>query len=82
MTHVAPDFLSFYAHPIIAIYWLDPGHALQYNPANLPSDSDAIAQLPRGFLATHWMEGLPNPLPEALADHSPVRYAQYVGKSM
>jgi hypothetical protein len=82
VTHVPPDFLSLYAHPIIAIYWLDPGHALQYNPPNLPSDSDAIAKLPRGFLATHWMEGLPNPLPEPLADHSPVRYAQYLGKSM
>jgi hypothetical protein len=82
VTHVPPDFLGFYAHPTIGIYWLDQGHALQYNPANLPSDSDAIAQLPGGFLATHWMEGLPNPLPEPLADHSPVRYAQYLGKSM
>lgn len=82
VTHVPPDFLNFYAHPTVAIYWLDPGHALQYNPPNLPSDSDAIAQLPGGFLATHWMEGLPNPLPKPLADHSPVRYAQYLGKSM
>ena len=54
----------------------------QYNPHNLPSDSDAIAQLPDGFLTTHWMEGLPNPLSQPLADHSPVRYAQYLGKSM
>ena len=77
-----PDFLNFYAHPTIAIYWLDPGHALHYNPPNLPSDSDVIAQLPGGFLATHWMESLPKPLPETLADHSPVRYAQYLGKSM
>ena len=82
VTHVPLDFLNFYAHPTIAIYWLDPGHALQYNPPNLPSDNDAIAQLPGGFLATHWMEGLPNPLPEPLADHTPVRYAQYLGKSM
>jgi hypothetical protein len=43
VTHVPPDLLSFYSHPIIAIYWLDPGHALQHNPADLPSDSDAIA---------------------------------------
>jgi hypothetical protein len=43
---------------------------------------DAIAKLPDGFLTTHWMEGLPNPLPEPLADHSPIRYAQYIGKSM
>jgi hypothetical protein len=82
VTHVPPDFLNFYAHPTVAIYWLDRIHALQYNPPNLPSDSDAIAQLPGGFLATHWMEGLPNPLPKPLADHSPVRYAQYLGKSM
>jgi hypothetical protein len=82
VTHVPPEFLSFYAHPDIAIYWLDPGHTLQCNPPNLPSDSDAIAQLPGGFLATHWMDGLPNPLPEPLADHSPVRYAQYLGKSL
>ena len=82
VTHVPPDFLSFYAHPIITIYWPDLGHALRYNPANLPSDRDALAQLPRGFLATHWTESLPNPQPEPLADHSPVRYAQYLGKSM
>ena len=82
VTHVPPDFLNFYTHPTVAIYWLDPSHALQYNPPNLPSDSDAIAQLPRGFLTTHWMDGLPNPLSQPLADHSPVRYAQYLGKSM
>jgi hypothetical protein len=81
VTHVPPDFLNFYAHPPIAIYWLDQG-PLRINPPNLPSDNDAIAKLPNGFLATHWMEGLPNPLSEPLADHSPVRYAQYVGKAM
>ena len=82
VTHVPLDFLNLYAHPTIANYWLDPGHALQYNPLKLPSDIDAIANLPARFLTTHWMEGLPNPLPESLADHSPVRYAQYIGKSM
>jgi hypothetical protein len=82
VTHVPSDFLSLFAHPTIAICWLDPGHALQCNPPNLPSDIDAIANLPVGFLTTHWMEGLPNPLPEPLADHSPVRYAQYIGKSI
>jgi len=82
VTHVPPDLLNFYAHPTVAIYWLDPGHALQYNPPNLPSDNVAIAQLPGGSLTTHWMEGLPNPLSQPLADHSPVRYAQYLGKSM
>jgi len=83
VTHVPPDFLNFYAHPpIIAIYWLDQGHTLGINPPNLPSDNDAVAKLPDGFLATHWMEGLPDPLSEPLADHSPVRYAQYVGNAM
>jgi hypothetical protein len=82
VTHVPPDFLSFYAHPAIAIFWLDPGHRLQLNPPNLPSDIDAIARLPVGFLTTHWMDDLPDPLPEPLADHSPVRYAQFVGKSV
>jgi hypothetical protein len=82
VTHVPPDFLNFYAHPPIAIYWLDQGHTLGLNPPNLPSDNDAIDKLPDGFLGTHWMEGLPNPLSEPLADHSPVRYAQYVGKAM
>jgi Lipase (class 3) len=82
VTHVPPDFLNLYAHPPIAIYWLDQGHTLRINPPNLPSDIDAIANLPGGFLTTHWMEGLPNPLPEPLADHSPVRYAQYIAKSM
>jgi Lipase (class 3) len=81
VTHVPPDFLNFYAHPSIAIYWLDPNHTLIVNPRALPSDSDAIAGLPGGFLTTHWMEDLPNPLPEPLADHSPVRYAQYIAKS-
>jgi hypothetical protein len=81
VTHVPFDFLNFYAHPSIAIYWLDPRHTLRLNPPALPSDSDAIAKLPNGFLTTHWMEGLPNPLSEPLADHSPVRYAQYIGLS-
>src|SRR5215472_8340606 len=82
VTHVPFDLLNTYAHPPIAIYWLDQGHTLRINPPNLPSDRDAITRLPGGFLATHWMEGLPDPLPEPLADHSPVRYAQYVGKAM
>jgi hypothetical protein len=82
VTHVPTDFLNLYAHPPIAIYWLDQAHVLRINPPHLPSDIDAIANLPAGFLTTHWMEGLPNPLPEPLADHSPVRYAQYIGKSM
>jgi hypothetical protein len=82
VTHVPPDFLNFYMHPPIAIYWLDHGHTLGINPPNLSSDNDAIAKLPDGFLATHWMEGLPDPLSEPLADHSPVRYAQYVGNAM
>jgi hypothetical protein len=79
VTHEPPDFLNFYVHPSIAIYWLDPGHALRINPPVLPSDNDAIAKLPDGFLTTHWMEGLPDPLSEPLADDSPVRYAQYIG---
>jgi hypothetical protein len=82
VTHVPPDFLSLYAHPAVAVYWLGPGpgHKLQLNPPNLPSDIDAIGQLPDGILTTHWMENLPDPLPEPLADHSPVRYAQYIGE--
>jgi hypothetical protein len=82
VTHVPPDFLGFYAHPSITVFWLDQGHTLRVSPPDLPSDLDAIAKLPGGFLTTHWMEGLPNPLSEALADHSPVRYGQYLGKSM
>ncbi|MCU1249921.1 MAG: lipase [Edaphobacter sp.] len=82
VTHVPPVFLHFYAHPSIAVFWLDQGHTLRISPPDLPSDIDAIAKLPGGFLTTHWMEGLPNPLSEPLADHSPVRYGQYLGKSM
>jgi hypothetical protein len=82
VTHVPPDILSSYAHPSIAIFWLDPGHRLRLNPPGLPSDIDAIGGLPEGFLTTHWMDDLPDPLPEPLADHSPVRYAQYIGLSI
>jgi hypothetical protein len=82
VTHVPPDFLNFYAHPAIDVYWLDQGHTLRISPTNLPSGDDAIAMLPREFLATHWLEGLPDPLCGPLADHSPVRYAQYIGKAM
>jgi triacylglycerol lipase len=82
VTHAPPDFLNLYAHPPIAIYWLDQVHALHYNPPDMPGDIDAIADLPAGFLTTHWLEGLPNPLPEPLADHSPVRYAHYIGRSI
>ena len=78
VTHVPTDLLSVYAHPPITVYWLDPDHILQVNPPRLPSDIDAITQLPDGFLTTHWMDNLPDPLPRPLADHSPVRYAQYV----
>jgi len=82
VTHVPPDFLNLYAQPSIAVYWLDPNHTLIVNPPDLPSDNVAIARLPDGFLTTHWMEGLPDPLSEPLADHSPVRYAQYIGMSI
>ncbi|MFZ1084438.1 MAG: lipase family protein [Terracidiphilus sp.] len=88
VTHVPLDFHNFYAlpliyaHPRITTYWLDQGHTLRINPPNLPSDSDAIVKLPVGFLATHWLDGLPNPLPDPLADHSPVRYAHFVGKAI
>jgi hypothetical protein len=82
VTHVPPDSLGFYAHPPIAVYWLDANHTLLLNPPALPRDHDAIAQLPDGFLITHWMDGLPNPLPRPLADHSPVRYGQYIGLAM
>lgn len=81
VSHVPPDFLSSYAQPSIAVYWLDSGHTLRINPPDLPSDNAAIAMLPDGFLTTHWMEGLPDALPEPLANHSPVRYAQYIGLS-
>jgi hypothetical protein len=84
VTHIPSDLLfRHYANPTVDIYWLDPGHALRIvGQPDLPSDIDAIAKLPLGFLTTHWMDGLPNPLPRPLADHSPVRYAQYVGKAM
>jgi hypothetical protein len=81
VTHVPPKLLGFYAHPPITIYWLDQDHALRMNPPHLPLDSDAIAQVPGGFLTTHWLEGLPNPLSRPLADHSPVRYCQFVGQA-
>jgi hypothetical protein len=82
VTHVPPDFFDWYAHPAIAVYWLNRGHLLISNPPDPPHDKDAFAELPGGFLSTHWMEGLPDPLPRPLADHSPVRYAQYVGLAM
>lgn len=83
VTHLPPAFfLHLYAHPTIPTYWLDADHMLQANPASLPSDMEAFSKLPEGFLTTHWMEGLPNPLPKPLADHSPVRYAHYIGKSI
>ena len=59
VTHVPPDFLNVYAHPSIAIYWLDPGHKLRINPPALPSDRDAIAKLPDGFLTTHGWRTFP-----------------------
>lgn len=82
VTHVPTDFLSVYVHPSVTVFWLDRGHTLEMNPTKLPTDQDAITQIPDGFLTTHWMEGLPDSLPGPLADHSPVRYAQYLGEAM
>src|SRR5215472_11833733 len=53
VTHVPPDFLNFYAHPSIAICWLDPGHTLRINPPPPPRDHEAVAKPPHGFPATH-----------------------------
>jgi hypothetical protein len=79
VTHVPPQL--FYEQPGIALLWLSDKHELIANPPHPPDDwLDVLKLLPR-FVTTHWLENLPDPLPEPLADHSPVRYCQWIGQA-
>jgi hypothetical protein len=87
VTHVPPATLNVrvippvvhFVHPNVAVFWLDPTHALQINPQAPPTDDDVLGPLPWRFVTIHWMQGLSASLPRTLADHSPVRYCQYLG---
>jgi hypothetical protein len=80
VTHVPP--LPFYAHPGISLMWLSDKHLLIENPQHPPDDwLDAIKLVP-GFATSHWFDQLPDPLPDPLADHSPVRYCQWMGMAV
>lgn len=76
VTHVPIATAEFrYEHPGIALLWLDDKHAPIQNPPKPPTDSSDTIHLALGFAEGHWFEDLSRPL----ADHSPVRYCQWIG---
>ena len=79
VTHVPPHLL--YDHPGIALLWLSEKRELIANPPHPPDDWLDVIKLLPGFVTTHWFENLPDPLPDPLADHSPVRYCQWIGQA-
>jgi hypothetical protein len=79
VTHVPPQL--FYEQPGIGLLWLSDKHELIANPPHPPDDWLAVLKLLPRFVTTHWFENLPDPLPEPLADHSPVRYCQWIGQA-
>jgi hypothetical protein len=79
VTHIPLPAIGLpYDHPNIEVFWIDGQGILRVNPPNLPSDSSDTWQLASGLLAGHLFAQLARPV----ADHSPVRYCQWVGKAV
>jgi Lipase (class 3) len=74
VTHI-PDGLG-YVHPNCTILWIDPLHNVVQNPPNMPDDRQDLEDMALDFLKGKVVD----PLPEPLADHSPVRYCHWIGQ--
>jgi len=74
VTHI-PDGLG-YVHPVCTIFWIDGSHQVIQNPAQLPDDREDLEDLALDFLKGRIID----PLPEPLADHSPVRYCHWISQ--
>jgi hypothetical protein len=79
VTHVPPQL--FYEQPGITLLWISDKHQPIENPPRPPNDWLDVLKLLPGFVTKHWSEALPEPLPDPLADHSPVRYCQWIGQA-
>jgi len=75
VTHVPPPGgLAGYQHPNCTIFVIDPKGGIERNPANPPSDPKVGEAVLRAFLAGTIVD----PIPEPVADHSPVRYCHWI----
>jgi hypothetical protein len=77
VTHVpTPSFPLPYAHPNCALLWIDSTGAITENPAYPPGDTQDFTNLGLDFL----MGKIADQIARPLADHSPVRYCQWIGR--
>jgi hypothetical protein len=75
VTHVPPPV--GYRHPECTTFVIDPQGGIKKDPAALPAFKPTEAEVIKFFKGT--LEGtIDNPLPQALADHSPVRYCHWI----
>jgi Lipase (class 3) len=74
VTHI-PDGLG-YVHPVCTIFWIDASHQVIQNPPQMPDDRQDLEDLALDFLKGN----VADPVPEPLADHSPVRYCHWISK--
>jgi hypothetical protein len=72
VTHI-PDGLG-YVHPDCTVFWIDAGHQVVQNPPEMPGDREDLEDMALDFLKGKVID----PLPEPLADHSPVRYCHWI----
>ena len=79
VTHIpVPTVLFPYAHPSCTLEWIDANHQVIENPANPPGDRKDITDLVKDFLQGNFRDPIPGPV----ADHSPVRYCQWLGQAV
>jgi len=65
-----------YVHPDCTILWIDQRHQVVQNPEHMPEDSKDMEELAFDFIKGE----VGDPLPEPLADHSPVRYCHWISQ--
>jgi len=74
VTHI-PDGLG-YVHLDCTVHWINGGHSVAQDPANMPDDCEDLEDMALDFLKGKVID----PLPEPLADHSPVRYCHWIAQ--
>ena len=74
VTHI-PDGLG-YVHLDCTVHWINGGHSVAQDPANMPDDCEDLEDMALDFLKGKVID----PLPEPLADHSTVRYCHWIAQ--
>ena len=74
LTHIPFVKERLYEHLDCPRVWIDPNHKVIQDPPALPSDIKGVVDLAIDFLRGKIVDPLPGPL----ADHSPVRYCNWL----